>query len=53
LIVPSKINSRLLVVIAKGYKGEWIFVGHQLEACIYVVNQEQAFEEVFQIKVKY
>jgi hypothetical protein len=24
-----------------------------LEACIYIVNQEQAFEEVFQIKVKY
>ena len=40
-------------MIVKGYKGEWIFDDPKLEACIYVVNQEQAFEVVFQMKIKF
>jgi hypothetical protein len=44
-------NARIHVVIAKGYKNEYIFDYPHLEACIYVVNQEQAFEAVFQMKI--
>jgi hypothetical protein len=39
------------VVIEKGYKDEYRFDGPQLEACIFVVNQEQTFEASFQIKI--
>jgi hypothetical protein len=39
------------VVIAKGYKDGYIFDDPQLEACIFMVNQEQAFEVVFQMKI--
>jgi hypothetical protein len=44
---------RLHVVIAKGYKDECILNGPQLEACIFVVNQEKAFEVVFQVKINF
>jgi hypothetical protein len=50
LVIRSKINARLHVVIAKGYKDEYILDGPQLEDCIFVVNQERAFEAVFQMK---
>ena len=39
------------MVIAKGYKDECIFDDPQLEVCIFVVNQEQAFEAVFQMNI--
>ena len=43
---------RLHSVIGKGYKVISLSNDPQLEACICVVNQEQAFEEVFQMKTK-
>jgi hypothetical protein len=44
-------DARLHVVIAKGYKDDYRFDGPLLEACKFVVNQEQAFEVVFQMKI--
>ena len=41
------------MVIAKGYKDECIFDDPKLEASVFVVNLEQAFEAVFQMKIKY
>ena len=41
-------NARLHAVIARGYKDISIVVDPQLEACIFIVNQEQALE----VKVK-
>jgi hypothetical protein len=38
------------VVIERGHKDEYIFDGPQWEACIFVVNQEQGFEAIFQMK---
>jgi hypothetical protein len=46
-------NARLHVMLVKGYKDECIFDDPNLEACILVVNQEQAFEAVFQMKIKF
>jgi hypothetical protein len=40
----SKVNARFHMVIAKGYKDECIFDDHKLEVCVFIVNQEQAFE---------
>jgi hypothetical protein len=39
------------VVIIKGYKDEYIFDDPQLEACIFIVNQEQIFKAAFQMKI--
>jgi hypothetical protein len=36
------------VLIENVYKDEYIFDGPQLEVYIFVVNQEQTFEAVFQ-----
>jgi hypothetical protein len=44
-------DARLHVLIAKGYKDEYRFDSPLLEACIFVVNQEQTFEEIFQMKI--
>ena len=41
------------MVIAKGYKDECKLDDPKLEACIFVVNKEQAFEAVFQMKINY
>jgi hypothetical protein len=46
-----KINARLHVVTEKGYKDEYRFDVPQLEACIFIIHQEQAFEAVFQMKI--
>jgi hypothetical protein len=35
------------VVIDKRYENEYKFDGPQLEDCIFVVNQEEAFEAAF------
>jgi hypothetical protein len=51
LAIRSKLYARLHVLIVKGYKDEYRFDDPQLETCIFVVNQEQAFEEVFQMKI--
>ena len=40
------------MVIVKGYKDISKYDDPQLEACIYVVNLEQAFEEVFKWRLK-
>jgi hypothetical protein len=45
------ILQRLHVIIAKGYKDEYIFDDSQLKVCIFVVNQEQASEVVFRMKI--
>jgi hypothetical protein len=47
------INAKLHVVIAKGYTDECIDDDPQLEACMYVVNLEQAFEAGLQVKTKW
>jgi hypothetical protein len=39
------------VFIERGHTDECIRYGSSLEACIFVVNQDQAFEEGFQMKV--
>jgi hypothetical protein len=41
------------VVIEKGHKDEHKHYGSLLEACIFVVNQDQAFEEGFQMEFNY
>jgi hypothetical protein len=53
LVILSKINARLHVVIAKWYKDEYIFDGAQLETCMFIVNQEQSFEVVFLMEINY
>jgi hypothetical protein len=39
------------MVIERGHKDEYRLNGPWLEACIFVVNLEQAFEVVFQMKI--
>jgi hypothetical protein len=39
------------VVIGKGYMDEYRFDSSQLEACMFVINQEQVFEVVCQMKI--
>jgi hypothetical protein len=39
------------VVIERGHKDEYEFYAPYLEACIFVVDQEQTFEAGFQMKV--
>jgi hypothetical protein len=39
------------VLIERGHKDECTCGGPYLEACIFVVNQYQAFEEGFQMKI--
>jgi hypothetical protein len=39
------------VFIERGHKDECIYYGSNLEACTFVVNQDQAFEMGFQMKV--
>jgi hypothetical protein len=41
------------VVIEKGHKDEFRIYGSYLDACIFVVNQDQVFEAGFQVKFKY
>jgi hypothetical protein len=41
------------VFIERGHTDEYTHYGSSLEACIFVVNQDQAFEAGFQIKVNY
>jgi hypothetical protein len=50
LVVLSILSARLHVVIERGHKDEYRLYGPQMEACVIVVNQEQAFEAVFQMK---
>ena len=47
MVIFTRYNARLHTTLAKGYKVVSIYDGPQLEACIYVVNQEQAFEGLF------
>jgi hypothetical protein len=48
----TSINARLHMVTTKGYKDVSLFNDPQLEACILIVNQDQAFEVIFQMKNK-
>jgi hypothetical protein len=41
------------VFIERGHKDECTRYGSKLEACTFVVNQDQAFEAGFQMKVNY
>jgi uncharacterized protein YfaT (DUF1175 family) len=46
-----QLNARLHMIIEKGHKGEYKVYGPYLEACIFIVDQEQAFEAELQMKV--
>ena len=47
MVFLTRVDAKLHVVIAKRIQGCFpIYDGPLLEACIYVVNQEQAFEVV-------
>jgi hypothetical protein len=52
MVVFTKDNARLHIVIAKGYKDISKYDDPQLEACIYFVNQRQVFEKVFKWELK-
>jgi hypothetical protein len=41
------------VIIEGEHKDEYICYGSNLEDCTFVVNQDQAFEAGFQMKVNY
>jgi hypothetical protein len=41
------------VLIERGHKDECTHYGSNLEACTFIVNQDQAFEAGFQMKVNY
>jgi hypothetical protein len=41
------------VLIEREHKDEYKLYGSKLEACILIVNQDQAFEEGFQMKLNY
>ena len=41
------------MIIERGHKDECTDYGRNLEACTFVVNQDQAFEAGFQMKVNY
>jgi hypothetical protein len=51
MVLSTRINASLHVVIAKGYKDEFIFYDPQLEACLFVIIQEHAFKELFQMNI--
>jgi hypothetical protein len=40
-------------VLTEKIQDEYRFDGPQVEACIFVVNQEQTFEAVFQMKTNW
>jgi hypothetical protein len=44
-------NNQCKVSCGDGYKDEYIFGDPRLEVCIFIVNQEQTFEVVFQMKI--
>jgi hypothetical protein len=41
------------VFIGRGHKDECSHYGSNLESCTFVVNQDQAFEAGFQMKINY
>ena len=48
MICFTRDNARLHIVTTKGYNDISKYDDPQLEACIFVVNQEQTFELVFE-----
>jgi hypothetical protein len=50
MVILSKLNATLHVIIERGHKDEYRLYGPLLEVCVFVVNQEQAFEVCFQLK---
>jgi hypothetical protein len=50
-MVISKSSARLHVLIEIEHKDEYTHYSSNLEACTFVVNQDQAFEAGFQMKV--